>query len=502
MKKNILSTLFAGFAVLLAACTSDLSDNPISTTVPGNSILQLEITQSEETRGVITSKSFQEGDSVLVVIADMDKDGDLTEMRKATYIGGKWVLDTELDFSKPISGLTWSDNTNVEVYYPYDIVNYPYDKSKGYFELDNLLSQTDILVGYVKEVNSKNPVAKVTCRHAMTRLTFVLKNNSDQPAKIDKYFIEPGNQPFIGIIGYLSSSGLFNIGYEYMISEECNIEIAGGESYNMDLLIAPTSEAYKRMNDEGYDSDTWAVVLTINGSQTFFQIPVASWEAGQQYTYPVTLPDLKKPELTGEIDGHEYVDLGCSVLWATCNIGAETPYESGLYFQWGETSGYSVDSDYWADQDNAYTFKNWTLDAFLQENVILPQEDGTYLLNSAYDAAHANWKGGWRMPTESELKELVSNCYFRWDSTNKGMIVHSYRTGQEIFLPAAAYIVHGIQPQYTSGDYWSSNFDITTYNEYGRMNAREMLFIEQSSGNYAGSGISTGIPIRPVIAKE
>lgn len=295
MKKNILSTLFAGFAVLLAACTSDLSDNPISTTVPGNSILQLEITQSEETRGVITSKTFQEGDSVLVVIADKDKGVDLTEMRKATYIGGKWVLDTELDFSKPISGLTWSDNTNVEVYYPYDIVNYPYDKSKGYFELDNLLSQTDILVGYVKEVNSKNPVAKVTCQHAMTRLTFVLMNNSDQPAKIDSFFIEPGKQPFFGTTGFLSSSGLFNIGYEYTISEECNIEIAGGESYNMDLLLAPTSEAYKRMNDEGYNSDTWAVVLTINGSQSFFQIPVASWDAGQQYTYPVTLPAPKSP---------------------------------------------------------------------------------------------------------------------------------------------------------------------------------------------------------------
>lgn len=38
------------------------------------------------------------------------------------------------------------------------------------------------------------------------------------------------------------------------------------------------------------------------------------------------------------VEEHEYVDLGLSVLWATCNIGAATPEEYGNYFAWGETA--------------------------------------------------------------------------------------------------------------------------------------------------------------------
>ena len=35
------------------------------------------------------------------------------------------------------------------------------------------------------------------------------------------------------------------------------------------------------------------------------------------------------------INGHDYVDLGLSVLWATCNVGAEKAEEYGDYYAWG-----------------------------------------------------------------------------------------------------------------------------------------------------------------------
>ena len=38
----------------------------------------------------------------------------------------------------------------------------------------------------------------------------------------------------------------------------------------------------------------------------------------------------------GTENGHEYVDLGLSVKWATCNVGASSPEEYGDYFAWGE----------------------------------------------------------------------------------------------------------------------------------------------------------------------
>ena len=47
--------------------------------------------------------------------------------------------------------------------------------------------------------------------------------------------------------------------------------------------------------------------------------------------------DLKRwLEPLQSYNGHEYVDLGLSVKWATCNIGAHIPLESGSHIAWGE----------------------------------------------------------------------------------------------------------------------------------------------------------------------
>ena len=45
---------------------------------------------------------------------------------------------------------------------------------------------------------------------------------------------------------------------------------------------------------------------------------------------------------------HQYVDMGLSVMWATCNIGANSPEEFGDYFAWGEK-----------ETKDEYTPKNW-----------------------------------------------------------------------------------------------------------------------------------------------
>ena len=40
---------------------------------------------------------------------------------------------------------------------------------------------------------------------------------------------------------------------------------------------------------------------------------------------------------------YEYVDLGLSVKWAKYNIGATSESDYGLYFQWGDTQGYTAE---------------------------------------------------------------------------------------------------------------------------------------------------------------
>ena len=121
---------------------------------------------------------------------------------------------------------------------------------------------------------------------------------------------------------------------------------------------------------------------------------------------------------TGSIAGHDYVDLGLSVKWATCNVGASSPSDYGNYYAWGETTPKSE-------------YTNET-------SVTLNKSMGDIAGNPQYDAARANWGGTWRMPTIAEIEELVDKCKTRWTTYNgrKGRLVTG-PNGKLIFLPAA-----------------------------------------------------------------
>ena len=147
-------------------------------------------------------------------------------------------------------------------------------------------------------------------------------------------------------------------------------------------------------------------------------------------------------------DGHEYVDLGLSVKWATCNVGASKPEEYGDYFAWGETSTKKI-----YDRDNCPTF-GLSISQLQAQGYI----DGEGNLTSQYDAARANWGGSWRMPTEYEWQELIDKCKWEWGKVNgvKGNKVTG-PNGNSIFLPAAGYRYgSSLYLAGSNGLYWSS----------------------------------------------
>ena len=146
------------------------------------------------------------------------------------------------------------------------------------------------------------------------------------------------------------------------------------------------------------------------------------------------LPDLHM------IHGHDYVDLGLSVMWATCNVGASSPEGYGDYYAWGETS---VKSSYTAD--NCSTYKKSLSDI-----------GG----DSSTDAARANWGGSWRMPTAEEFQELLDNCNWTWTTLNgkAGYEVVSEKNGNSIFLPAAGgRLGTSLYGAGSYGRYWGSS---------------------------------------------
>lgn len=149
-----------------------------------------------------------------------------------------------------------------------------------------------------------------------------------------------------------------------------------------------------------------------------------------------------KDDKNGNINGHEYVDLGLpsGLKWATCNIGAFSPEESGDYFAWGETT---TKSEY--IEENCKTYEKNIADI-----------NGSRI----YDAATANWGGSWRMPTEAEFEELMDNCIWTWitQGGHYGYKVTSMNNGEFIFLPASgSKLEKYIDDIDTNGRYWSSN---------------------------------------------
>ena len=170
------------------------------------------------------------------------------------------------------------------------------------------------------------------------------------------------------------------------------------------------------------------------------------------------------------------VDLGLSVHWACCNVGAESPEEYGDYFAWGETvPKYSYNSE------NHFAYNLYSEE--LESRGII---DGHGNLTAAYDVATVNWGGNWRMPTSDEMEELTDKCTWEWTSMNG---INGYKVtgpnGNSIFLPAAGRRVNAFLEN--AGD--NGHYRTATW--------RELYFF--SDGFYYGFAEHLGNTVRPVI---
>lgn len=139
------------------------------------------------------------------------------------------------------------------------------------------------------------------------------------------------------------------------------------------------------------------------------------------------------------LNDFEYIDLGVSVKWATCNVGASSPEQAGYYVTWGDTVGYT---DYMVDghQFSWSTYKycegtNKTLTkycdninyGYVTDSVTLSRfSDGLTSLLPEDDAATHYMGEGWRIPTHTEYIELIRKCYWEWTSDYKGTGVAGY----------------------------------------------------------------------------
>ena len=169
--------------------------------------------------------------------------------------------------------------------------------------------------------------------------------------------------------------------------------------------------------------------------------------------------DPNIPDPNPNTGNHEYVDLGLSVKWATCNVGATKPEEYGDYFAWGETTTKSTYN--WS----TYKYCNGSYNNLTKycTDSYYGTVDNKTQLELSDDAARANWGGSWRMPTDAEMTELREQCTWTWTTQNGvyGYKVTSKKSGytnKSIFLPAAGYRGgSSLDNAGSNGSYWSSS---------------------------------------------
>lgn len=200
--------------------------------------------------------------------------------------------------------------------------------------------------------------------------------------------------------------------------------------------------------------------------------------------------------------GHDYVEIG-GLKWATMNIGASQPSDYGLFFQWGDTSGYTASEvgsgegqKYfgWAD----YKYGNGSSSPGAVGMTKYNATDGLATLEAVDDAAVANWGGSWRMPTTAEFQALGAAVNTAWTQVNNvyGILcTDKTDSSKTLFFPAAGYCSSGSVDEVGDyGGYWSSSL-----NSDNRRNAYSLGF---RSNNALWKGTSDrfyGFAVRPVV---
>ena len=197
------------------------------------------------------------------------------------------------------------------------------------------------------------------------------------------------------------------------------------------------------------------------------------------------------------------VDLGLSVLWATCNVGADNPWDYGDYFAWGETKSKTTYT--W------HTYSFYCKEDYPTSNDVFSMytgEDGYTRLTSGYDVAQLG-QDGRRMPTKTEFEELLDaeNCTQEWQTNYMrsgiaGVLFTSKKTGYEgnsVFFPAAGCSKTAHVNEMCL--YWSSDL-CTTAGIIGGAWALHSSYDKGKLGISVNAGSrQDGFTVRPVMPK-
>lgn len=307
------------------------------------------------------------------------------------------------------------------------------------------------VVSEKKETESNNTLD--TANELTTRIRFGLYNSSDiDYFKYTNSNLKWGDNVTFKIHYYGSREDPF--GYKW--STFCGTDIVGSGS-----LISQDQECKALVT---YSNTIYLEVYYDQSRSDYFNY-------GEEFVVEIYINGIPAGGSGGEEEklniayGHEYVDLGLpsGLLWATCNIGADTPEQAGNYFAWGEIEPNNI-----FDWDN-YKWGDYYYLTKYNGNSNYGWVDNVSRLLSRDDAAHMIWGGEWRMPTLSEANELLDNCTF-WYDNQSSMIVKGPNGNTLKFYLGGNMENYNVQGLDIYGYFWLSDiYDLDSQPQMARL---------------------------------
>ena len=468
-KKNFLLTIAAVTAsFMFAACSQDADDfsSTNKSDLPSQE-MGLNVTidgMKTATRAAITPvTAWTNGANIGVTVYKNNTAGDLmktgTQNLKWSYDGSNWTGETPTYFFPGEEGY-------VTAYYPWaDAIN------PTAISIDNTKDWMYAKLTDNKHVAYGSPQTSLTMNHA----TAQIKVNF-----IRKGYVGTGNvtsltvtSPKMASAATLNSTTGALSGHTLISNFTEDLDKTLGAE---DAKITVLHESFVPVDDAAAD-----VVFnaTIDGLKLKCVIN-QKFDQGKVYTFNLNATDdlqdiLQIDEVvitawadvnaSGDLEivtpDKDPVDLGLpsGLKWAAANVGAKNPEDAGLYFAWGETTGYAGDAGHnfaWANYKWSVGGSSSNFSKYNSTGATLDLED---------DAAHVNLGGSWRMPTTTEIDELINNTTRTWTTNYEGTgvagyIVKSKTNSNQIFMPAAGYCDGSSLSGYGSGGYyWSSSQD-------------------------------------------
>ncbi len=318
---------------------------------------------------------------------------------------------------------------------------------------------------------------------------------------LDEYTHSGGRGPVGLYVFYISESEDMSNKKACIVDRQSPVPIyfgtPAGEKWDyytdghLNYRLMDNYDYYNKMYPAAYaDVNVWTCLDGLESETTYYYYLSSRAANGNEI-----VGEVKSFKTKMLINGHSYVDLGLpsGTLWATCNVGAVKPEDSGFYLAWGETAPKSIYdwTSYNYCNGSSSTLKKYCCNSQYGNGGFV---DNLETLEASDDAATANWGTSWRMPTLENFNELESSCSAIWMKRNgvDGYLFVGQNYGA-IFLPATGSRVNDtIYYGLPTGEYWTSSLVKSQSNE-------AYYYREDSiKCRYSFSGRCNGLTVRPV----